>query len=60
MNQRWSYCLKGRRERVDDVYLLKLKKLYRDHLVIRPSCYECQYTNLNRISDITIGGLLGD
>lgn len=59
MNQRWIYCLKGRRERVDDVYLLKLKKLYRDHLVIRPSCYECQYTNLNRISDITIGDYWG-
>lgn len=31
------------------------KELYYSRLIMRPSCYSCPYTNLNRISDITIG-----
>lgn len=29
--------------------------VFYDHLALRPSCYECQYTSLNRVSDITLG-----
>jgi len=30
-------------------------KLYFGHLIIRPSCYDCQFTHYNRTGDITIG-----
>lgn len=29
------------------------------HLMSRPSCYECPFTNCNRVSDVTLGDLWG-
>lgn len=33
----------------------KFKKLFYSHLILRPSCFHCNYKNTKRISDITIG-----
>ena len=34
-------------------------RLFFNHLIIRPCCYSCQYANLNRAGDITIGDYWG-
>lgn len=34
-------------------------KLYFDHIITRPSCHNCIYTNIKRVSDITIGDFWG-
>lgn len=31
------------------------KKLFYSHLILRPSCFNCNYKNIKRVSDITIG-----
>lgn len=59
INQRWKYEMENGKVRVDDTYMLKLKKLYYGHLCMRPSCHECLYANLNRVSDLTIGDYWG-
>lgn len=33
----------------------KFTELFYSHLILRDSCFECQYKNTDRISDITIG-----
>ncbi len=35
------------------------KRLFYSHNCLRESCYQCKYTNLNRVSDITVGDLWG-
>jgi coenzyme F420-reducing hydrogenase beta subunit len=35
------------------------KLLFHSHFIMRPSCYECVFTNLNRPSDITMGDFWG-
>jgi len=35
------------------------KDLFYSHYPLRPSCFHCQYSNMNRISDITIGDFWG-
>lgn len=59
INQRWKYQMGSGKIKVDDTYILQLKKLYYDHLCIRPSCHECRYANLNRTGDLTIGDYWG-
>lgn len=34
-------------------------KIWLSHLMSRPSCYNCQFTNTNRVADITLGDLWG-
>lgn len=34
-------------------------KLYFNHLIIRPSCHNCQFTHYNRVGDLTIGDAWG-
>lgn len=34
-------------------------QLFFNHLIIRPSCFSCQYANINRVGDITIGDYWG-
>lgn len=34
-------------------------KLYFTHLILRPACFSCQYANLKRAGDITIGDYWG-
>ncbi|MBR1374447.1 Coenzyme F420 hydrogenase/dehydrogenase, beta subunit C-terminal domain [bacterium] len=34
-------------------------KLFYSHYALRESCYQCKYSNLNRVSDITIGDSWG-
>ena len=33
--------------------------LFLSNVILRPSCYECQFKNINRISDITLGDAWG-
>lgn len=49
-----SYCFQG----LKDPFTLA----YANNLSFRDSCYRCKYTNLNRVSDITLGDFwkLGD
>ena len=35
------------------------KELFYSHYVLRPSCFNCQFANMDRISDITIGDFWG-
>lgn len=35
------------------------KKIFYSHLALRKACFNCNYANLNRISDITIGDYWG-
>lgn len=35
------------------------KSLFSKNLSLRPSCFECKYTNINRPSDITLGDFWG-
>ncbi|WP_320127749.1 Coenzyme F420 hydrogenase/dehydrogenase, beta subunit C-terminal domain [uncultured Sphaerochaeta sp.] len=34
-------------------------QLYLEHLTIRPSCFDCHFTNLNREGDLTLGDYWG-
>lgn len=34
-------------------------KIFYDHEAMRPSCYKCRYTNLNRPGDVTLGDFWG-
>lgn len=34
-------------------------KLYKENYILRESCYSCKFTNLNRVSDITVGDFWG-
>lgn len=36
-----------------------LQRLFYDHLIVRPSCSNCPYTNFKRVSDITISDFWG-
>lgn len=40
-------------------YATAYKELYYSRLIHRPSCHQCQYTNLYRVSDITIADCRG-
>ena len=39
--------------------VLKYVKLFNFNLILRPSCYNCKFSNLNRPSDLTIGDFWG-
>lgn len=51
--------LKNGKVRHSDAYTGLYKELYYSRVLHRPSCYECRYTNLNRVSDITIADCRG-
>ena len=34
-------------------------ELFYSHYILRPSCYNCQFSNMDRVSDITIGDFWG-
>ena len=40
-------------------YSQLFKCMFQSHMVLRPSCHNCKYTNLNRPSDITIADFWG-
>lgn len=42
-----------------NAYATIYRELYYSRLLHRPSCYGCRYTNLNRVSDITIADCRG-
>jgi Fe-S-cluster-containing hydrogenase component 2 len=35
------------------------KKMFYSHLLLRPSCFQCPYTNLDRLSDMTLADYRG-
>ena len=37
----------------------RYKQLFNKNLILRPCCFECQFSNLNRVGDITIGDYWG-
>jgi coenzyme F420-reducing hydrogenase beta subunit len=39
--------------------ILKYVKLFNSNLILRPSCYHCKFSNLNRSADLTIGDFWG-
>lgn len=39
----------------EDVSIQMYRRIYSDRYTIRPSCSQCPYTKVNRITDITIG-----
>ncbi|RXE58681.1 Coenzyme F420 hydrogenase/dehydrogenase, beta subunit C-terminal domain [Acetivibrio mesophilus] len=42
-----------------EIMLKDYIKIYYEHCVLRPACYHCPYTNLERNTDITIGDYWG-
>lgn len=42
---------------IDDTKLWEA--IFYSHIAVRPSCYECKFSNLNRVGDITIGDYWG-
>lgn len=42
---------------IDDTKLWE--SIFYSHIAVRPSCYECSFSNLNRVGDITIGDYWG-
>ena len=50
-----TYKLDKRRERTNIIY----RELFYSDLTLRPSCYRCKYSNLNKASDITMGDFWG-
>lgn len=49
-----SYCV-GKVKKYDHTYT----NLFYSHYILRPSCYNCNYCNMKRVSDITIGDCWG-
>ena len=39
----------------DDLYM----KLFLNNIILRPSCYECKFREMDRVSDITVGDFWG-
>lgn len=57
-NQRWSACLKNGRY-IDEGDMASYKNLYYSHFAHRESCFHCQFANIERTGDITIGDYWG-
>lgn len=45
--------------KVESGYLQSYYALFLDSLILRDSCYHCQYADMNRVADITIGDYWG-
>lgn len=42
-----------------DRWINSFWEIWLSHLMSRPSCYNCQFTNINRVADISLGDLWG-
>lgn len=54
-----SVITKSNRKYSNTNLLNIIKQIYYGHYATRPSCHNCEFTNINRISDITIGDFWG-
>lgn len=54
-----SIILENGKKMKKDRWFNPFWKIWLNHLMSRPSCYNCQFTNINRIADITLGDLWG-
>ena len=59
INQFWTVVFQNKHKISNTRLILMFKKLFYNHYIIRPSCHNCVYSNMNRISDITIGDFWG-
>lgn len=50
-----SFIFENGRKIITDIW----EKLFYQHIMLRPSCGNCPYTNINRPSDITLGDFWG-
>lgn len=57
--QKWKVQYEDGTEQTDTPNLNVYKNIFYKHLALRCSCHQCQYTNLERIGDITIGDYWG-
>ena len=53
------YHLKNGRKLIKDRWFNPFWSIWLDHLMSRPSCYNCQFTNTKRVADISLGDLWG-
>lgn len=61
-SHRYSYRfhLENGKSTIDPLWIVNWGKLFFSELINRPSCGECQYTNLNRPGDFTIADFWDD
>lgn len=51
--------LKNKKYDSESVFSQRYKKLFMKNLTLRPACYNCYYSNIKRVSDVTIGDFWG-
>lgn len=61
-SHRYSYRFnfKNGKSTVDPPYVVNWGKIFFSDMINRPSCGDCQYTNLNRVGDFTIADFWDD
>lgn len=57
--QQMSICTKKGKILYKDRWFNPFWSIWLKHLMSRPSCYECPFTNRERVADITLGDLWG-
>lgn len=57
--QKWKVIFENGKEEKDSKRLNVYKTIFYDHIALRRSCHHCEYTNVNRVGDITIGDFWG-
>jgi len=57
--QKWKAILKSGKVLRDNIDVNVYKRLYYSHVMHRPSCHKCPYTQIKRQGDITIGDYWG-
>lgn len=56
----YRYCFKDGKSVIDSPFVVNWGKLFFSEMINRPSCGDCQYANLNRVSDFTIADFWDD
>jgi len=54
-----NISLKNGKRIKKDRWINPFWKIWLSHLMSRPSCYNCQFTSIDRVADITLGDLWG-
>ena len=56
----YRYCFKDGKSVIDPPFVVNWGRLFFSEMINRPSCGDCQYANLNRVSDFTIADFWDD
>lgn len=56
----YRYCFKDGKSVIDSPFVVNWGRLFFSEMINRPSCGDCQYANLNRVSDFTIADFWDD